>query len=217
MTLDRTIPRPGTGRWERIIDVDHAPPSARRPALRVALAAALLCLAAASPAPAASPKYERTEVAYTMPDVTLVNQHGDRVRLLDLMESGKPVLVDFIYATCTTICPVLSAGYANLQKKLGAETQDVHLVSFTIDPEHDTPELMAEYLKRYRAKPGWDFFTGSRADIDRVMRAFDAYVENKMSHYPITFLKGPRDEKWVRIYGLLSTADLLAEYGKLQK
>jgi len=193
-----------------------APPSDPRRALRAAFLAVLACLAA-SAALAAAPKYERTEVAYTMPDVTLVNQNGDRVRLLDLMQSGKPVLVDFIYATCTTICPVLSAGYANLQKKLGGRVQDVHLVSFTIDPEHDTPELMTEYLKRYRAKPGWDFFTGSREDIDRVMRAFDAYVENKMSHYPITFLKGPGDEKWVRIYGLLSTADLLAEYGKLKK
>jgi protein SCO1/2 len=89
-------------------------------------------------------------------------------------------------------------------------------VSITIDPEHDSPEVMREYLKRYRAKPGWDFLTGSRADIDRVMHAFDAYVPNKMSHYPLTLLRGPGEGRWIRIYGLIGTSDLLDEYQKLR-
>ena len=98
--------------------------------------------------------YQRTEVTYTIPDVTLIDQNNDEVVLRDLVNGDKPVFVDFIYATCTTICPVLSAGFANLQKKLGDDAGRVHLISFSIDPDYDTPEVMAQYLARYRARPG---------------------------------------------------------------
>ncbi|MEW6218945.1 MAG: SCO family protein [Thermodesulfobacteriota bacterium] len=161
-------------------------------------------------------RYKRSEERYSIPDVTLITQDRRRVNLRDfILSSDKPVLLDFIYGTCTTICPVLSAGFVNMQRRINGGAQAVRLVSISIDPEHDTPEVMAEYLGRYGAKPGWDFFTGSREDIDKVMRAFDAYVINKMSHYPITFLRKPGDEGWVRIHGLISTAELMKEYQAL--
>jgi protein SCO1/2 len=180
------------------------------------LLAALLALGAAAPASAASgANYKRTVERYSMPDVTLVNQDGKRVRLLDLVDGGKPVVLDFIYGTCTTICPVLSANFTNFQRRLGEGVGEVQLVSISIDPENDTPAIMKKYLKNYMARPGWDFLTGSRDDIDRVMRAFSAYVPNKMSHYPIMFLRAPRGDHWVRIYGLIGTKDFLAEYEKV--
>ena len=158
-------------------------------------------------------RYKRSEEKYDIPDVTLINQNRQKVKLVDfIMKSEKPVVLDFIYGTCTTICPVLSAGFVNMQRKLGDATQDVRLISISIDPEHDTPEVMATYLARYGAMPGWDFLTGSREDINKVMRAFDAYISNKMNHYPITFLYKPGSPEWIRIYGLLSTADLMNEY-----
>ena len=76
---------------------------------------------------------------------------------------------------------------------------------------------MRKYLERYRAKPGWDFLTGTREDINRVMRAFDAYVPNKMAHYPLTLLHAPQAERWVRIYGLIGGSELMDEYRKLLK
>lgn len=170
---------------------------------------------AARSAQAEEPKYKRSIESYTMPDVTLVNQNGQRVKFKQLVESNKPVIVDFIYGTCTTICPVLSAGYTSLQNKLGANSANVQLISVSIDPENDTPKVMKEYLKRYRAKPGWDFFTGSRADIDKVMRAFDAYIPNKMYHYPLNLIRNPKDGKWIRIYGLTSTSEFINEYKKV--
>jgi protein SCO1/2 len=161
------------------------------------------------------PSYRRTIEKYTAPDVTLVNQDGKKVKLISLINSGKPVMLDFIYGTCTTICPVLSAGFTNLQNKFGQDASKVQLISITIDPEYDTPAVMKDYLKRFRAKPGWDFLTGSREDIDRVMRAFDAYVPNKMSHYPLTLLKAPNSEQWVRIYGMVGMSVLMEEYRKI--
>lgn len=169
-------------------------------------------LTAADSALAQEKRYKRSEERYVIPDVTLINQDRQKVRLLDLVQADKPVLVDFIYGTCTTICPILSAGYSSLQRKLAPDTEKVQLISISIDPEYDTPEVMTDYLEKYQAKPGWMFLTGSRTDIDKVMRAFDAYVPNKMSHYPITFLHAPGADHWVRIYGLIGTSDLMNEY-----
>ena len=166
------------------------------------------------PVCAAPPTYQRTTESYTMPDVTLIDQNGKRVKFRQLVESDRPVIVDFIFGTCTTICPVLSAGYLNLQNRLGADSEKVHLVSISIDPENDTPKVLKEYLKRYRAKPGWDFLTGSRKDIDAVMRAFNAYIPNKMSHYAVTFIHRPKDSSWIRLYGILSSSEFLAEVQK---
>ena len=175
-----------------------------------------ICIFATEPAFCESkPKYRRTVEKYTVPDVTLVNQDGKKVKLLSLINSGKPVMLDFIYGTCTTICPVLSAGFTNLQNKLGPDVSTVQLISITIDPEYDTPAVMKDYLRRFRAKPGWDFLTGSRENIDRVMRAFDAYVPNKMAHYPLTLLKAPNTDQWVRIYGMVGMSVLMEEYRKI--
>jgi protein SCO1/2 len=156
-------------------------------------------------------KYERSVETFSIPDVVLINQLGERVRLKSLLETDQPVIVDFIYATCTTICPVLSAGFANLQKKLGPDAGEIRLVSITIDPENDTPGAMKVYLDRYQAGPGWDFLTGSRRDVDQVMRAFDAYFRDKMDHRPLSFIRSPQDGKWVRLNGLMSSGDLMNE------
>ena len=163
----------------------------------------------------APPPIKRTVETYVVPQVTLVNQDGTKVQLKTLLESGEPVIVDFIFGTCTTICPVLSAGYANLQMKLPNQATKVHLVSISIDPENDTPKVMRDYLKRYRAKPGWDFFTGKREDIDKVMNAFNAYIPNKMLHYPLTLIREPKTGKWIRVFGLMSSSEFLEECRKV--
>jgi len=155
--------------------------------------------------------YQRSIVSLSIPDVVLVNQEGEKVRLRTYLESDLPVAVDFIYATCTTICPILSAGFTNLQRQLGDDSGRFRLVSITIDPEHDSPEIMKDYLDRYRAKQGWDFLTGSRADINRVMEGFDAYFPEKMSHRPLYFVRTGEAGRWVRIEGMVDGQSLLKE------
>jgi len=158
------------------------------------------------------PRFTRSPVKIDIPDVTLIDQTGQVVDFRDVLLGDKPVYVEFIFATCTTICPVLSAGYASMQRKLGDPQGQVRLISITIDPEHDGPEELREYLQRYHARPGWDFLTGSRADIDAVMKAFDAFVPDKMSHRPLTFVRTPATGRWVRIDGFAGSADLLEEF-----
>jgi len=186
--------------------------------LLILLFAPVFVFSAAAVQAATEQKYIRTVENYVVPDVTLVNQNGLKVRLRTLLSSDKPVLVDFIFTTCTTICPVLSANFSNFQRKLGPESSKVQLVSISIDPEHDTPEAMKSYLEnRYTAKPGWDFLTGSKKDIDLVIKAFDAYSQNKMAHLPLILLRSMTDNRWIRIYGLIGTAELIREYQKALK
>lgn len=162
-------------------------------------------------------RYKRTVESYTIPDVALVSQTGAKPRLPALVNTDKPVLLNFAFSSCTTICPVMSAGFANLQRKLGPQAANVRLVSISIDPENDSPEVLKSYLERYGAKPGWDFYTGRREDIRSVMKAFNALVDDKMQHQPLIFLKGPGDTRWVRISGLVGTSDLLSEYRQVSK
>jgi protein SCO1/2 len=171
----------------------------------------LLMMVAVLGFPADAPRFTRTQVLVEVPDVTVIDQEGRRVEFREAMLGDKPVFVEFIFATCTTICPVLSAGFASVQRKLGDDRERVRLVSITIDPEHDGPEELRTYLGRYGAKSGWDFFTGTRKDIDAVMNAFDAYVADKMSHRPLTFIHAPGAEEWVRIDGFAGSRDLMEE------
>lgn len=210
--------RPRPGSLHRLVPFAAAttPPRFRIsvPVWPLLLLVALAIPLSANPAAANKAGYDRSPQSPTIPDVVLVNQDGEKVRLKELLDADKPVVVDFIYGTCTTICPVLSAGFSNLQKKLGPDSGKVRLVSITIDPENDTPKIMKEYLERYHAKPGWEFLTGSRADIDNVMRAFDAYMPDKMLHLPLNFIRSPDDGTWVRLYGFLSGRDFLSECKK---
>ncbi len=146
---------------------------------------------------------------YKVPDVTLINQDGEYVNLKELLDSNKLVILEFIFTTCSTICPVLSAGFSNLQEGLGQEAENVQMVSISIDPEHDTPDALKEYSQRYKAGKGWEFLTGSRKDIDSVMIAFDAFVSNKMSHLPLTFLHSSGTAEWARVLGILNSSELV--------
>ena len=161
--------------------------------------------------------YKRTVENYTVPDVVLITQEGKEVPLREFLDSEKAVFLDFIYGTCTTICPILSAGYAYFQKEIGAEADKVQLVSISIDPDNDTPELMQAYLQRYGAQPGWDILTGKRENVIAVLKEFDAFVNNKMDHFPLTILRAPGQDEWIRVDGLLSASDLMKEYKKLTK
>jgi protein SCO1 len=161
-------------------------------------------------------KYDRSVQNYRIPSITLLNQDGKKVNLRLLVDSGKPVIFDFIYTTCTTICPVLSATFTNLRKDLGVDADKVQLISISIDPEHDRPELMKKYLARFRAGKGWDFLTGSREDINMVLKSLDATLVDKMAHEPLYIMHGPNSGEWVRIKGLLTKGDLLNELKRME-
>ena len=159
--------------------------------------------AMATPSP-----FQRSQHEYAVPEVTLRDQTGRPVPLSELQGASGPLALNFIFTTCTTICPVMTATFSQMRRDLGEEAGRVRLVSITIDPEHDTPAVLAEYAKRFDAAPGWSFLTGSPQDVERVLRAFDVWTGSKTSHRPITLLRRSGGHEWVRLEGLGSGAAL---------
>lgn len=98
----------------------------------------------------------------SVPAFRLTNQDGQPFGSIDL--AGKIWIADFIYTTCPGPCPMISSRMSEMQKPL--EKTDVHFVSFTVDPEKDTPQMLREYASRLQAEPGrWDFLTGPKLAI----------------------------------------------------
>jgi protein SCO1/2 len=157
----------------------------------------------------------RAQAEYVLPAVTLVDQAGRPFAVQDLVTDRRPVVLNFIFTTCTTICPVMTATFAQMRRELGPDADRVHLVSISIDPEHDTSAVLARYAARFRAPNDWGFLTGSREEVERVQRAFDAYSGSKLSHRPLTFLRRPGDKTWVRLEGLGSGSALAKEVRSL--
>jgi protein SCO1/2 len=155
-------------------------------------------------------RYLRTARAVRVPEVSLVDQDGRRVPLADVLAPGAPVAVDFVFTTCTTICPVLSASLAGLQRR-AAELPGLRLVSISIDPEHDRPAVLRAYGERFHASPAWRFYTGTEEDVRAVLAAFGAFAGGKANHRPLTFVRGAAGGDWIRIEGLATGDDLARE------
>ena len=163
----------------------------------------------------ASKRYSRTLAAYDAPDVQLLDMTGAPVRLTQLLDQPGPLLLQFIFTTCPTVCPALSALFSAALRQLDADGAPLRMLSISIDPEHDTPARLRAYAHKLKAQPQWRFLTGDRTAIAAVQHAFDAYQSNKMRHEPLTYLRASPSMPWVRLDGFMSARDLIAEYRRL--
>lgn len=116
------------------------------------------------PAPA-----DKLAVGSAVPDFALTGEDGSTVRLSGFR--GRVVVVDFIYTRCPLpeVCPRLSANFARLQRQFGDRAT---LLSITLDPQYDTPAVLADYAKRWGAHAGWHFLGGELREIERIARSF---------------------------------------------
>ena len=144
-----------------------------------------------------------------LPEVSLIDQHGTSVSLASL--KGKPVLIDFIYTSCASTCPMLTAKMAAIAHQLGpALGAGVTIVSITLDPEHDSPAELAKYAKSHDAGGnGWIFLTGTPAQIDQVLALFKLRRtregDGTITHSIEAFLLGP-DGHQIRQYNALDVS-----------
>lgn len=108
----------------------------------------------------------RPMIAYgTVPQFSLTNQNGEPFGSAEL--AGKIWIADFVFTSCPGPCPLISSRMSELQRPL--EKSDAHLVTFTVDPETDTPKVLRDYAERLHARPGrWDFLTGDKKAIYRL-------------------------------------------------
>jgi len=113
------------------------------------------------------------------PDFVLLNQDGARFDSAKLR--GKIVAIDFIYTTCTDVCPLFTANFAHLQRALNKDhAGDVFFISITTDPEVDSPKVLKAYAQRYGAEfINWAFVTGTEEQLKAVWKGLDIRVIRK--------------------------------------
>jgi protein SCO1/2 len=170
----------------------------------------------ASTAPASAARGPVRSVRdYAVPPVRLVRDDGKVVSLPEEMNDGRPVVMNFIFTTCTTICPMMSSVFAQFERRLGADADRVHLMSISIDPEHDTPGRLLEYARKFHAGRGWQHYTGTLAASVAAQQAFDVYRGGKMSHSLVTLMRAAPGKPWLRIEGFVTPDDLVHDYREL--
>ncbi len=160
---------------------------------------------------AAAPRFSRTVTRIDVPEVSLVDQGGRTVSLPEVLDRREPVVVNFFFASCGSICPVMTATLSQMRESLGREGRSVKTVSVTIDPDQDTPDVLKAYAKRFSAGPSWTFLTGEPAAIASIQKAFGAETGGKFNHRALFFFRAARSDTWVRVDGLAGASDLAAE------
>ncbi len=151
--------------------------------------------------------YAAANKAQCLPaNLVLLDQAGKKVPLDSLR--GMPVLVDFIYANCTSTCPMMTQKMAAIAKLLGpALGSKVRIVSFTLDPLHDGPPELAKYADRMDANdPGWIFLTGTQAQIEQVLAIYGLKLshapDGSITHMTAAYLLGPDGHQLRQYSGL---------------
>lgn len=168
-------------------------------------------------APAATEKpAENIPASLRIPqDITVQDQQGRSLNFYTDLVKGKTVIINFIFTTCTTICPPLTAMFRKVQQELGEHVgRDVHLISISVDPTIDVPERLKDFSAQFKAAPGWTFVTGSRPEIDRLLKALGAAVADKNDHTPMILIGNDAANYWTRTYGLAPASTLVKIIGE---
>ena len=170
---------------------------------------------AAAPTPAHAAQHGESPAAATgakmnIPDVELLDQNGRNVRFYTDLVKGRTVVVNFIFTTCTTICPPLGATFARVQKELGERAgRDVHFISVSVDPVTDTPERLKAWGAKFKAGAGWTFVTGDKQQVDELLRSLAASSARPEDHTPMTLIGNDAAGQWTRTYGLARASQLV--------
>ena len=162
-------------------------------------------LSAHIPIPPKKGEIGRRETNVAAPSFTLTNQAGQRFKFN--ANSGKVVLVTFIYTTCPDVCPLFSAHFAAIQRAIAEEKRENYLLlSISTDPKRDTPAKMKAYAEAFKADfKHWQFLTGSQKDLSEVWKNFGVNVKDhgngQIQHTNLTTLIDARGFRRVDYYG----------------
>lgn len=137
-----------------------------------------------------------------LPDVIVIDSHRREHRLLELLQ-GRVAVVNFVFTSCTTICPVLSATMQALQRELQESMgKEVILVSLSVDPARDTPERLSTHAAKLDAGPDWYWLTGKTVEMNQLQKAFGIPVGRPEDHPPVILIGKASTGQWLRWVGI---------------
>lgn len=150
-----------------------------------------------------------------VPAVALTTMHGEARSLAAELGGDAPLVLNFVFTTCSSSCSVQTAMLAQVQKAVRARGRRLHLASITIDPDNDTPAQLRQFARRFDVGDGWQFYTGRFDDLLRVQQHFDVYRGSKAAHPPVLLLRRSPLAPWLRVEGFPTPGEVLALIDKL--
>jgi protein SCO1/2 len=145
-----------------------------------------------------------------MPDIEVQTQSGASVRFHRDLVRGRVVAINFIFTSCTTVCPTMGATFARVQKLLAERNRDVALISVSIDPVNDTPQRLAAWSKRLGARDGWTLVTGNKTDLDQLLKTLGLFTADPAAHSPVVLVGDDAKGRWERVDGLATPGAIVA-------
>ena len=165
--------------------------------------------AASNSATLRSTSSPETSEGKPIPDVSVIDQNGRPRHFYTDLVKQKVVAINFVYTTCSMICPPLGAMFGKLQKSLGEHFgKDAFLISISVDPATDTPDRLRSWAAQFGAQPGWTLVTGHKMELDRLLKALGSETASPESHSPMVLIINDKRAAWKRVYGLGSSATL---------
>lgn len=165
---------------------------------RLHLLRALALLVALTLSPPQEAEAKRWGADY-LSNATVVDQNGRTLRFYDDVIKGKTVVISFIFTSCRSICPLVTARLAQLERQLGpAAGRDVFFVSLSIDPTTDTPERLKEFSRNFEPGPSWAFLTGDESVVKAIGYRLGERTEQLADHRNQILLYNDRTGEWQR-------------------
>lgn len=193
-----------------------------KPILLGTLLVLLLAVCASAqetPAPTATPNTPATPNAAPssgpsaekyFTDVILVNQDGEKMRFYSDLLKGKTVIINSFFATCQGSCLPITRNLEKVQEALGDRLgKDARIISISVDPEVDTPAELKAFGRKFHARAGWYFLTGSKENVEFVLKKIGQFVSDKQDHYNIVIIGNDRTNLWKKAFGLAKSEALI--------
>jgi cytochrome oxidase Cu insertion factor (SCO1/SenC/PrrC family) len=148
-----------------------------------------------------SPAEREAKAREYFTDTRLKTQADRTVRFYSDALKGKVVLMNFVFTQCGDACPLITAKLVQAKKELGdAFGREVRFVSISIDPEHDRPQDLAKFARKFDAvHPEWLFLTGEPANVEVVTKKLGAWTDDVESHSTAIIIGSPRQGKWKKV------------------
>lgn len=144
-----------------------------------------------------------------IPNVEVLDQDGTSFRFYDDLVRNRAILVNFFFTSCAETCPLVTQNLREVQDLLGERMgRDVFMYSISLQPELETPAILASYAAPWDVRPGWRFLTGRAEDIERLRKAMGfassdpAWDRVKDNHTGMVRYGNDRLDRWAGTAGL---------------
>lgn len=217
----QAMPAPALPGLVRVGTAAAASPSAtvaaNGPAVTAPAVDAMRSAAAQHAAGARPQRLGAQDAASYFTNLPVLTHDRGRVRFYDDLIKGRVVLVHAFFAGCRDVCSPVAFNLAQAQQRLAAlpGAVPVQIVSLSVDPVADTPELLRSYAERHGAGPGWSFVTGKKENVDWVLDKLGLYAPEKEQHQAALWIGNDRNQTWVKLHALAPPDAIVAAVRKV--